>query len=172
MLKNWIALMSVTGLVVTMSACAPALDDDAAAEAEEAAEAATPAPAKPAPVAAAPKPAPKPVCSNCGTVSNIEAVTEKGQGSGIGAIAGAVAGGVIGHQFGSGSGNKIATVVGALAGGYAGHKAEERIRTQTAYRVTVRMDNGGTRTFEMSDASHLSPGQKVTVHGDQVVVRN
>ena len=113
-----------------------------------------------------------PSCDNCGTVASITPIERKGEGTGAGAVGGAAAGGVIGHQIGSGSGNKIATVVGALAGGYAGHKAEERIRTQTAYRVTVRMESGGTRTFEMSDASHLSPGQKVTVHGDQVVVRN
>ena len=129
---------------------------------------AQPAAARPAPA----RPAPEPVCDTCGTVAGVEPLEVRGKGSGAGAVGGAVAGGVLGHQIGSGSGNKIATVVGALAGGYAGHKAEERIRTQTAYRVTVRMESGGTRTFEMSDASHLSPGQKVTVHGDQVVVRN
>lgn len=129
---------------------------------------AQPAAARPAPA----RPAPEPVCDTCGTVAGVEPLEVRGKGSGAGAVGGAVAGGVLGHQIGSGSGNKIATVVGALAGGYAGHKAEERIRTQTAYRVTVRMESGGTRTFEMSDASHLSPGQKVTVHGDQVIVRN
>ena len=171
MLKNWIALMSVTGLVVTMSACAPALDDDAAAEAEEAAEAATPAPAKPAPVAAAPKPAPKPVCSNCGIFINVAAVTEKGQGSGIGAIAGAVAGGVIGHQFGSGSGNKAATAAGAIGGGIAGNEIEKRRNSVSYYRVTVRMDEGGSQVVTVDSTAGIGVGTPVRVVGNNLELR-
>lgn len=169
MLKNWIALMAVSGLAFTMSACAPALDDSATAEAEEDAVEETAAPA--APVAAAPKPEPKPVCGNCGTVSNIETVSEKGQGSGIGAIAGAIAGGVIGHQFGSGSGNKAATAAGAIGGGVAGNEIEKRRNSTTYYRVTVSMDEGGSQVVTLDSTAGIGVGTPVRVVGNNLELR-
>lgn len=128
--------------------------------------------AAPAPTQARPQPAPRPpACDNCGTIAAIEAVEERGKGSGAGAVGGAAAGGVIGHQIGGGSGKDIATVVGAIAGGIAGHKAEERLRSKTSYRVTVQLENGGSRVFRMEDASHLHTGQRVAVYDNGVVPR-
>lgn len=111
-------------------------------------------------------------CDNCGTIAAIEPVEEKGKGTGAGAVGGAAAGGVIGHQIGGGSGKDVATVLGAIAGGIAGHKAEEKIRSKTTYRVTVRLEEGGTRVFRMEDANHLYTGQKVAVYDNGVVPRN
>lgn len=168
MLKNWIALMPVAGLALAMSACAPALEDSASADAEDesaASEEATPV------AAAKPAPAPEPVCNNCGTVSNIETVTEKGEGSGIGAVAGAIAGGVIGHQFGSGSGNKAATAAGAIGGGMAGHEIEKRRNSATYFRVTVRMDAGGSQVVTLNSTSGISVGTPVRVVGNNLELR-
>jgi hypothetical protein len=61
-------------------------------------------------------------CKDCGTVTDVKTVKQKGEGSGLGAVAGGVVGGVLGHQVGSGRGNTAATVVGAGAGAYAGHE--------------------------------------------------
>lgn len=155
---------------VSLSACSSdatdadmVFEDDARAETGNTAASARPA---------ASRPAPAPVCSECGTVSSIEPIKIKGEGSGAGAVGGAVLGGVAGNQIGGGSGNKIATVVGAIGGGYAGHKAEEHMRSSTIHRVTVRMESGGTRTIDVADASYLSAGQKVSVFGDTISVRN
>ncbi|WP_420427519.1 glycine zipper 2TM domain-containing protein [Algiphilus sp.] len=140
-------------------------DKEAASEAPPTAAAAAPAQARPQP---APRP---PACDNCGTIAAIEAVEEKGKGTGAGAVGGAAAGGVIGHQIGGGSGKDIATVVGAIAGGIAGHKAEEKLRSKTTYRVTVQLESGGSRVFRMEDASHLYTGQRVAVYDNGVVPR-
>ncbi len=171
MVNKWISLMSVTGLAMAMVACAPAMDDTTAAAEEDAkteAAAATPAPtARPAPAQAA---APA-VCANCGTVTNVETVTEKGEGSGIGAVAGAVMGGVIGHQFGGGSGKKVATAAGAIGGAAAGHEVEKRRNSATYYRVTVRMDDGGSRVVNVGSTGGISVGTPVRVVGNNLELR-
>lgn len=151
-----------------------AADEKAAAEAAEAeAAAAKLAAAKAKKRAAAAKPAsvrtaPKPVCTDCGTVTAITPVQVKGEGTGMGAVAGAIAGAVIGHQFGRGKGNTAAKVVGAAAGGYAGNAAEKSIRGSTVYDVSVRMDAGGSRTVRVGDASALSNGERVRVDGANI----
>jgi outer membrane lipoprotein SlyB len=112
------------------------------------------------------------VCNDCGTVVAIQAVKQKGSGSGIGAVGGAAAGGVVGHQIGGGRGKDVATVLGALAGAYAGNEAEKTIRETTVYDVTVRMDqSGASRTITVKDASGLSVGSKVRVDGDSLALR-
>ncbi|MCH9827495.1 MAG: glycine zipper 2TM domain-containing protein [Gammaproteobacteria bacterium] len=134
----------------------------------------TPAPAAPKPAPApAPKPqaaapVPAPVCADCGSVSSIEPVTEKGAGSGGGALAGAVVGGVVGHQFGGGKGKDLATVAGAIGGAMAGHEVEKRVRSTSYYRVTVAMEAGGTRVVEVTDPAGLSVGSKVRIVGENL----
>ena len=53
-----------------------------------------------------------PVCRECGVIEHIEAIQQKGEGSGIGAVGGAILGGVLGHQVGEGSGKKLARIGG------------------------------------------------------------
>ena len=144
---------------------------------EEAAEA-EPAPApkprpkpRPAPVAEAAPPPPPPVCNECGTVSSVTPVTEKGQGSGAGAVIGAIAGGVIGHQFGGGRGKDVATAGGAVLGGVAGHEVEKRARSTTYYRIAVNMENGSMQTVNVPDPAGISPGMKVRVVGNTIQAR-
>lgn len=117
------------------------------------------------PPGSAPAEPPKaaPVCSNCGVVSSINAISEKGEGSGLGAIAGGVLGGVLGHQIGGGTGKKIATVAGAAGGAYAGHQVEKNVKSTTHYDVVVKMQDGSSRTFSYDTPPAFQTGEKVRV---------
>ena len=109
---------------------------------------------------------PAPVCASCGTVESVNAVKQKGQGTGIGAVAGGVLGGVVGNQMGSGGGRDAMTVIGAVGGGIAGHEIEKRQRATTVYKVTVRMDDGTRRTLTRNES--WSVGRRVTVDGESL----
>ena len=143
-----------------------------------------PAPAVPAPAptrlaAATPNPVPPaartpqyanssgtaaaPVCTRCGTVESVREITIKGKGTGLGAVAGGVLGGAVGNQMGHGNGRAAMTVLGAIGGGYAGNEVEKRARSEKAYEVRVRMDDGTVRTFQQKAAP--AKGARVTVDG-------
>lgn len=149
-------------------------------------------PAEPAPVPEpepAPKPAPKPkpkpvpkpvqpstppppqVCYDCGTVSSITPVTQKGEAGAIGTIGGAAAGGVIGHQFGGGKGKDAATVGGAILGAIAGREIEKRARATTVYNIGVSMEDGSSRTVTVNDPGGLAVGSRVRVDGNNLMPR-
>jgi outer membrane lipoprotein SlyB len=110
------------------------------------------------------------ICNHCGVVESVTPVAVQGQNTGIGAVAGGVLGGVVGNQVGKGGGNTAATVLGAIGGGVAGHEIEKRQRTDTVYRVKVRMDDGSTKTFTRK--SELAPGTKIEVHDGEMQVVN
>ncbi|KQZ30388.1 glycine zipper 2TM domain-containing protein [Duganella sp. Root1480D1] len=101
-----------------------------------------------APVAQAPA-----VCHSCGVVESVHTVTQRGQGSGLGAAGGALVGGLLGNQVGGGSGRKIATVAGAVGGAVVGNQVEGNMKSTTHYQVRVRMDDGKVRTISSSSAS-------------------
>lgn len=104
-----------------------------------------------------------PICTNCGTVESVRQVELEGQGTGLGAVAGGVAGGLLGNQFGSGKGKTAMTVLGAVGGGLAGNQVEKKARSETVYRVSVRMQDGGVSTFQQSQS--FAVGTKVVVDG-------
>jgi outer membrane lipoprotein SlyB len=108
-------------------------------------------------------PAP-PVCTNCGVVESVTAVSHKGQGSGLGAVAGGLLGGVVGHQMGGGSGRKALTVLGAIGGGLAGNEIEKRQKSTTDYRVSLRMADGSMRTVTSAHAPNV--GEAVRIEAD------
>lgn len=118
-------------------------------------------------------PPPPPVCNSCGTISNIEQHTEKGEGTGIGAVAGAVLGAVAGREIvgGKRSHRDAAAVAGAVGGGYAGHQIEKKARSTTYYVVSVRMEDGRTETVTLNSTEGLSVGQKVRVEGENIILR-
>lgn len=116
-----------------------------------------------APPEPAAQPRAAPVCTNCGAVASVNAITQKGEGSGLGAIAGGVLGGVLGHQVGGGTGKKIATVAGAAGGAYAGHQVEKNMKSTTHYDVVVNMNDGTTRTFSYDTQPAFQTGAKVRV---------
>lgn len=106
-------------------------------------------------------------CAHCGTVVSIQPVAVSGSSSGLGAIAGGVLGGVLGNQVGGGNGRTIATIAGAGGGAYMGNQVEKGMNQRTQYRVVVRADGGGTRTFTEASA-RWQPGDRVSIQGDRL----
>ncbi len=134
-----------------------------AAQTVPAKEAALPA----ARLAAAPQQAaPASACHDCGVVESVQAVTRKGEGSGVGAAAGGVLGAVVGNQVGRGNGRKAMTVLGAIGGGVAGHEIEKRSKSTTVHVVKVRMDDGSLRSVEQAAAARV--GERVLVEGGKL----
>ncbi len=108
-------------------------------------------------------------CSTCGTVQSVQPIRTQGSASGLGAVGGAVAGGLLGNQFGAGNGRTAMTVVGALGGGLAGNEVEKRVRSETVYRVYVRMDTGKTRYWTYQSAPGVQPGDRVRLENNGLV---
>lgn len=110
------------------------------------------------------------VCNSCGVVEAVEPVQREGKGSGVGvgAVAGGVVGGALGNRMGAGSGKTAMTVLGVVGGGLAGHAIEKKVKTETVYRVKVRMEDGSVRSF--TQAKTLAVGTHVTVQGQTLKV--
>jgi outer membrane lipoprotein SlyB len=120
-----------------------------------------------------PDPAPAQVrCDECGIVSSVRTVEHKGEGSGVGAVGGAVAGGVLGHQMGGGRGRDVMTVIGAIAGGLGGHEVEKNVRTVVKHEVTVRFDDGSTRSFTYDKTPMFRSGDQVRLSNGELVIDN
>ncbi|MGZ5847200.1 MAG: glycine zipper 2TM domain-containing protein [Ramlibacter sp.] len=108
------------------------------------------------------------ICASCGTVESVQAVQEKGEGSGLGVAGGAIAGGLLGHQAGGGKGKTALTVLGAVGGALAGNEVEKRVRATTVYDVQVRMEDGSVRTFRRNEP--MTAGTRVQVEGNSLRV--
>lgn len=107
-----------------------------------------------------------------GRVSNVEVfqTQEQAKGTGLGAVLGGVAGAVVGHQIGGGTGRDVATVVGAVGGAVAGN-AIEKNRNSTvgqAYRITVQLDNGPARAYDVPSPGDLRIGDRVRIQNGQL----
>ncbi len=116
-------------------------------------------------------------CYNCGTVQSVSQVKRGESAQGIGGTRvtpgmaiGGVVGGLVGNQIGHGNGRTAATVVGAAGGAYAGHAIEKSRNQYTAYVMTIRMNDGSTRTVEQRTA--LARGAHVVVEGKTARVVN
>ncbi len=123
----------------------------------------TPAPAYPS----------NPAGTEYGRVSNIEVLQGRSQGqtSGGGAILGAVVGGVLGNQVGKGSGRAAATAVGVLGGAVAGNAIEGRNNSGSyaeGYRLSVQLDHGGYRVYDVSTPGDLRIGDRVRLYNGQI----
>ncbi len=108
---------------------------------------------------------PPPICRDCGVVESVRAVTQEGQGSGVGVVAGGVLGGVLGHQVGDGRGRDLATIAGAVGGAMLGNKVEKNQRTKTSYETTVKFDDGTSRLFNSETLPPWRAGEKVLEAG-------
>ncbi|GAA4424784.1 hypothetical protein GCM10023090_18750 [Acidovorax lacteus] len=106
-----------------------------------------------------------PLCATCGRVESVQPVQQAAPATGVGAVAGGVLGAVVGNQIGKGGGRTAATVLGAVGGGYVGHQVEQRTRTQTAYRIAVRMDDGSLREFTRSQPYAVGAAVRVDAQG-------
>lgn len=102
-----------------------------------------------------------PVCKECGSVESIREVTVQGEATPLGAIAGGVIGGLLGNQVGNGRGKQLATIAGAIGGAYAGREVEKNTRTNHQYEISVRFDDGTTRTFTQAQMPSLQNGDRV-----------
>lgn len=109
-----------------------------------------------------------------GRITNVDVVRlqQPSASSGLGAVLGGVAGAVVGNQIGSGGGRAGATVIGAVGGAVAGNAIE---RSQTAnvsagetYRVTVQLDNGTTRAFDMASYGDMRINDRVRIENGQL----
>ena len=108
-----------------------------------------------------------------GRVSNVEVLRSQGQtgSSGVGAVLGGVAGAVVGSQIGGGSGRTAATVIGAVGGAVAGNAIERNRTTQPtneSYRISVQLDNGVARAFDVPAFGDLRIGDRVKIENNQL----
>lgn len=111
-----------------------------------------------------------------GRVNNVEVLRTQEQAKstgGLGAVLGGVAGAVVGRQIGGGSGRDIATVAGAVGGAVAGNAIEKNRNAANApvnqtYRVSVQMDNGTMRAYDVPSFGELRIGDRVKVENNQL----
>jgi hypothetical protein len=120
-------------------------------------------------IPAPPPNTPPPLCRDCGTVEAVREISKPAEGSGLGAIAGGVLGGLLGHQIGQGKGNTAATIVGAVGGGVAGHQVEKQVRAEKQSQVTVRFEDGSTRTVAQEGGSHWQVGDRVRLNNGSLL---
>lgn len=122
----------------------------------------------PQPVAQA-RPA-APVCASCGHVESVQALEQAAPATGLGAVAGGVLGGVLGNQVGKGTGRAAATAVGVLGGAVAGNAIEGRNNQEyvQGYRLSVQLDQGGYRVYDVSSPGDLRIGDRVRLYNGQI----
>ncbi len=131
-------------------------------------------PFTPPAVTVAPAPTPvavamPPICRECGTVESVREVTVEAKGSGGGAVAGGLVGGIIGNQWGRGATRDIATVLGAVGGAYAGNHIEKSVKESKRYDVTVRFEDGSTRTFSGDTPPVWHSGDRVRLQNGTLI---
>jgi outer membrane lipoprotein SlyB len=104
-----------------------------------------------------------------GVVQAIDTVRAQSQTSGAGAIVGGVIGGVAGHQVDHGARKDLATGVGAVVGAIIGNEIEKNSKgARDIYRVTVRVDHGGMRSFDYAQLDNLRIGDRVRIENNQL----
>ncbi len=122
----------------------------------------------PAPTYSSSAPLP-PICRDCGVVQAVNEVSVEPKGSGGGAVAGGVVGGIIGNQIGKGATRDIATVLGAVGGAYAGNHIEKSTKESKRYDVTVRFEDGSTRTFSSDSPPAWHSGDRVRLQNGALI---
>lgn len=92
-----------------------------------------------------------------------------GRPSGLGSFLGAILGGVAGSKIGSGTGSSVASVGGAVAGGMAGQRVEQSGAGRRSIELTVRLENGEERTYQVDPTEQYRAGDtvKITTSGGE-----
>ena len=125
----------------------------------------TPAPQVTTVTTPAPAPAVAVVGVEYGRVSNIEFFQTAPTTSGVnipGAIVGGVAGAVVGSALSGG--RDAATVLGGVAGAAIGSQVNKPATVgSSVYRVTIQVDTGVTRTYDVPATGDLRVGDRVRV---------
>ena len=143
-----------------------------------------PAPTANSPVYTTPPPIFSTVPSNQGVyveygrVNNVEIIRNQppaqqpAAGAGVGAVLGGVAGAAVGSQIGAGNGRTAAIVIGAVGGAVAGNAIEQsraaNVSAGETYRVSVRLDNGAMRAYDMTSYGELRIGDRVRIENGQL----
>ena len=117
-----------------------------------------------------------PMSLEFGRITSIEYVpagaAAVGQTNVIGAVVGGAVGAVLGRQIGGGSGRDAATVLGGVAGAVVGSQMgrEQPITATTSptYRVSVLIDQGVIRTYEVPATGELQVGDQVRVENNVI----
>ncbi len=110
-----------------------------------------------------------------GTIVGIRPATIQSDNSGLGTVLGGVAGGVAGSTIGHGAGQTLASVGGALAGAAAGAAIEHEARTNAAWEITIKLDDGRnivvvqeqdqeSNSFRAGDRIRVIESQNGTLH--------
>ncbi|WP_421954844.1 glycine zipper 2TM domain-containing protein [Polaromonas sp.] len=107
-----------------------------------------------------------------GRVTNVELIRtqEPGRPGAAGAVIGGIAGAVIGHQIGRGTGKDLATIAGGVGGAVAGNAIQNSGNTQVrdVYRVSVQVDNGSYRAYDLATQVDLRAGDRVRIENGQL----
>lgn len=106
-----------------------------------------------------------------GTISAIDRVNPPGSAGGSGALIGGAVGAIVGRELGEKAmGRTAATVVGAAAGAMIGNEIERQHGggKRELVRVSVQLDDGGTRSFDLSSAGDLRVGDRVRVESNRI----
>ena len=122
----------------------------------------------PAAVAAPAPPAP---CPDCGVIANVRQVSNEGKASGAGARIGGLAGAALGSNVGRGNTRTLASIAGAVGGGMLGNSIEKSQGRTTGYEVSLRMDDGRTRTIASDTMPSWRIGDRVKLIGGAIVSR-
>lgn len=123
----------------------------------------------PAPLAD-PVTSPRPrACRDCGVISSVTPVEQRGEGNAAGAILGGIVGGVIGHQVGGGRGRDAATVAGAVGGALVGNELSRGNASVSHWEVRVRFDDGTNQMIRFDQEPSWRVGDKVRVDGGRIV---
>jgi outer membrane lipoprotein SlyB len=83
--------------------------------------------------------------------------------SGVGSFVGTILGAVAGSTVGGGNGRSLATAGGAVVGNVAGNRMEAAAATRNRTALTVRFENGDTRSYDLDPDPTLRIGQQVQV---------
>ncbi|MES2912154.1 MAG: glycine zipper 2TM domain-containing protein [Pseudomonadota bacterium] len=109
-----------------------------------------------------------------GRITNVEVVrTQAPAGNNAaGTIIGGIAGAVIGHQIGRGTGKDLATIAGGVGGAVAGNAIQRNANgggtVTDVYRVSVQVDSGAYRAYDLSNSGDLRAGDRVRIENGQI----
>ena len=101
------------------------------------------------------------ICRECGVIESVNEVEKAGEGSGLGAVAGGIFGAIAGKQVGGGRGRNVMSVLGAVGGAVAGNQIEKHVKTVKSYDITIRFEDGSTRTLSQPNPPAWRSGDRV-----------
>jgi len=80
---------------------------------------------------------------------------------------------VLGNAIGGGhgAGNAVLTIGGAAGGAFAGDAIEGHMKKHTAWKVTVRLEDGTTRTLQQSTQPPFAVGDRVRIVDGKTIER-